>query len=271
MTFNLATIRNVFIDMDGVLYRNQTGLPGAWELVQFLDRHQIGYLMVTNISTLTQRQFADKLASMGVTVPEERIMTSAVATAEYLRTLAPQGATVNVVGESGLIHELEKRGFEMAGRHAEYVVVGWDKTLTFEKLATATLAIRDGATFIGTNPDKTYPMERDIIPGAGANLAALVASTDVEPLVIGKPQTIALEQALALLGARREETAMLGDRLDTDILGGKRVGIRTIMVLTGISSAQEAAAYHSPPDVIYQDLPKLLVAWEQALNGSAPR
>jgi 4-nitrophenyl phosphatase len=164
-----------------------------------------------------------------------------------------------------LIEELEKRGFVMAGREAEYVVCGWDKGINFEKLKVACLAVRDGATFIGTNPDKTYPLENDLIPGAGSILAALITATDVDPIVVGKPEPIALEQSMRLLDAKAEETAILGDRLDTDILGGYRAGIATIMVLTGISTAEEAAAYEAPPDLIYDDVPAMLEAWRRAL------
>ncbi len=148
------------------------------------------------------------------------------------------------------------------------MVCGWDKGISFEKLRVACLAIRDGATFIGTNSDKTYPLERDIIPGAGSILAALIAATDVDPIVVGKPEPIMVEQSLRILGAAAEETAILGDRLETDILGGARAGIATIMVLTGISTAEEAAAYEeAPPDLIYDDVPALLAAWKQALDG----
>ena len=265
MAASLASIRYLLVDLDGVLYRGQTGLAGGPELIAFCEERGIGYLLVTNNSTLTPAQFVQRLARMGVRVPESAVMTSGDATAAYLATLAPAGTRVNVVGEAALIGELERRGFVMAGREAEYVVCGWDKGITFDKLKTACLAIRDGATFIGTNGDKTYPLERDIIPGAGSLLAALVAATDVEPVVVGKPEPIIFEQALSRLGARREETAILGDRLETDILGGRRAGIATIMVLTGISSAEEAAAYEAPPDVIYDDLPALLSAWREAL------
>jgi 4-nitrophenyl phosphatase len=170
-----------------------------------------------------------------------------------------------VVGEPALVAELEARGFVMAGRACDYVVCGWDKGISFEKLKTATLAIRDGATFIGTNGDKTYPLEKDIIPGAGSILAALVAATDVQPTVVGKPEPIIFDQALARLGARREETAILGDRLETDILGGRRAGIATLMVLTGISSAEEAAASEVAPDLVFDHIPALLACWRKAL------
>jgi 4-nitrophenyl phosphatase len=266
MATQLADIRALLIDMDGVLYRGQTGLPGGPELIAFLQARGLRFLLVTNNSTLSQAQFAERLGRMGIPVAEEEIMTSGLATAEYLSTLAPAGTTVNVVGEPALVAELEKKGFVMAGRDAQYVVSGWDKGINFEKLMTATLAVRNGATFVGTNADKTYPLEKDIIPGAGSILAALIAATDVEPIVVGKPEPIIVEQCLRLLGATAAESAMLGDRLDTDILGGYRAGITTIFVTTGINTAEEAAVYEVSPDYIYDGLPALIAAWEEALR-----
>ncbi|MFH1085749.1 MAG: HAD-IIA family hydrolase [Chloroflexota bacterium] len=269
MSLDLTAIRNLIIDMDGVLYRGQTGLPGGPELIAFLQARGLGYVLFTNNSTLRPADFARRLNGMGIAVGEERIITSGVATAEWLSTQAPAGARVLVIGENGIIAEMEKRGFQVVtGRACDYVVVGWDKTLTYEKLETACLAIRDGARFIGTNADTTYPLERDIIPGAGSNLAFLVAATDVQPTVVGKPETIAIEQCLRHMpDARRDNTAMLGDRLETDILGGHRAGLATIMVLTGISSAAEAAAYPTPPDLLLDDIPALLREWRAALGS----
>jgi 4-nitrophenyl phosphatase len=264
MGLDLRRVRHVILDMDGVMYRGLTALPGAGDLITFLEQNGINYLLVTNNSTLSPAQFVQRLARMGITVPEARVMTSGGATAAYLATIAPPGTTVNVIGEPPLIEQLEKRGFVLAGREARYVVVGWDKGINWEKLKTACLAIRDGATFIGTNPDKTYPLEKDIIPGAGSLIAALVAATDVQPIVVGKPEPIILRQALEWLGAKAEDTVAIGDRLDTDILGGVRAGIPTIMVLTGISTREEAARYIVQPDVIYPDLPALLQAWRAA-------
>ena len=268
MTNTLASIRYLLIDMDGVLYRGKTALPGGSELMAFLQEHGIRHLMVTNNSTLTPARFVARLAAMSISTSEDLVMTSGVATAAYLATIAPPGTRVNVVGETALIEELQRRGFIMAGRDAQYVVCGWDKAVDYEKLKVATLAIRDGATFIGTNPDKTYPLEDDIIPGAGSLLAFLTAATGVDPIVVGKPESIILEKCLAMLGATPGETAILGDRLETDILGGHGLGITTVMVLTGISSADEARAYEAPPDFLFDDLPAMIREWEHALNGN---
>jgi len=266
MTLNLAGIRNMLIDMDGVLYRGLTGLPGGPELIAFAEANGIQYLLVTNNSTLSPAQFVERLAKVGVRVREESVMTSGAATAAYLATFAPAGTKVNVVGEQGLIEQLEKRGFVLAGRDAEYVVCGWDKGITFEKLKTACLAICDGAKFIGTNPDKTYPLEKDIIPGAGSIIAALVAATDVTPTIVGKPEPIITQQALKLLGAKAEETVILGDRLDTDVLAGHRAGVPSILVLTGISTLDEAERAEFKPDLIVEDLPTLIRLWKRALG-----
>ncbi len=270
MTTTLANIRYLLIDMDGVLCRGSTALPGAQALLTFLEAEGIGYLLVTNNSTQTAAQFSERLARTGIDVAPAHIMTSAMATAEFLTTIANPGARINVIGEPGLVQQLEGRGFvPVADRHAEFVVAGLDKTFTYEKLKQACLAIRDGATFIGTNADKTFPLENDIIPGAGSILAALVASTDVQPLVVGKPESTVFELCLRQLGARREETAILGDRMDTDIVGGYRAGIGTILVLTGISTRQEVDESEIQPDVIYADLPTLLSDWAAVRTSRA--
>ena len=266
MQTSLANIKAILIDMDGVLYRGKTALPGSAELFRFLDSRGIKYQVVTNNSTLSQAMFAERLAGMGMVIPEKLIMTSGVATAAYLAARVPLGTKVYVVGEEPLVQEIQKRGFVLAGREAEYVVVGWDKTINFEKLKTATLAIRAGATFIGTNPDKTYPLENDIIPGAGSIIAAVAAATDRQPLIIGKPEPLIFQQALAELGVQAEQAASLGDRLETDILGGYRLGMTTILVLTGIATAEEAARAEVKPDYTFADLPALMRAWQQALN-----
>ncbi len=268
MATDLASIRTLLIDMDGVLYRGKTGLPGGPELMRFLKERGIKFLMVTNNSTATQDEFVKRMAGFGIDVKEDEIITSGVATAEYLTTIAPAGAKVNVVGEPALSHEMEKRGFTLAGKDADYVVCGWDKTITYQKLATACLAIRAGATFIGTNADKTYPIEEGLIPGAGSILASLIAATDTQPLVIGKPEPIIFEQSMRLMNSKPEETAILGDRLDTDILGGNRAGLTSIMVLTGVNSAEEAVAYESAPDYVFADLAELLDAWRKATSCS---
>nr|MBA3947876.1 HAD-IIA family hydrolase [Herpetosiphonaceae bacterium] len=218
MTLDLSTIRTVLFDMDGVLYRGDQVLAGVDELWRWLEAQGVHYACITNNASRTPAQFTQKLADMGLQVPPERIITSALTTNVWLRERAPQGTTAYAVGMDGLRDVLFGDGYfvEQTERPA-YVVVGADFELTYAKLRTACLAIRAGAQFIGTNPDKTFPAEEGIVPGCGALLAALEAATDVQPMVIGKPERAMFDTALHLLHAQATTTLMVGDRIDTDI------------------------------------------------------
>jgi 4-nitrophenyl phosphatase len=265
MTLALAGIRFLIMDMDGVLYRGNRPLPGGREFLSWLDERHVSYLMLTNNSVRTPRGWGEKMTALGMPVPEDRIMTSAQATAAHLRKIAPQGAGVYIIGGRGLEDALlEDSGglFVLDERHPDYVVVGLDPEFTYEKMKRGCQAIRAGAGFIASNPDTTYPAEDGIAPGAGAIVASLVACTSVQPLIIGKPEPVAFELALERMGADRGATAMLGDRLDTDILGGRRVGLTTLMVLTGISTREDIAASPYRPDYAFSGLPELAEAWQ---------
>jgi len=265
-TSKLRTIRHIIIDMDGVLYRGAKAIPGTREFVEFLRENSIGFVLATNNATRTPQQFVDKLAGMGVKVHTEEVLTSAIATAGYLADIAPAGARVFVVGQDGLRSALHEAGFHLVDKDAEYVVVGMDFTICYERLRDATLQIRAGATFIGTNPDKTFPSELGIVPGAGSLLAFLEAATGVTPTVIGKPGTAMVEQALARLGARAETTAMLGDRLETDILAGQRAGLPTMLVLSGVTDRALLAQSDVQPDLVFADVAHLQATWQEALR-----
>ena len=204
-----------------------------------------------------------KLERLGLTVGEEAVLTSSLATAAYLSSIALPGTPVYVIGEVGLHRALSDRGFLVTDDHtaARYVVAGHDTALTWRKLADATLAIRRGAPFIATNPDRTLPTEEGLVPGAGAVLAALQAASSVSPQVIGKPEAAIFDQAMARLGVDTEHSAMIGDRLETDILGGQRAGLRTVGVLSGVTTAEEFAQADPPPDWVFEDLAALLAAW----------
>lgn len=256
----LSYIKNLIIDMDGVLYRGHRSLPGAKEFLHHLEEREIAYILVTNNSTRTPEAYIAVLNEMGIGVSPRRILTSALATADYLGNLLPQGARLYLIGEEGLHSALAAKGFEFEERGVEAVVVGMDRQLTYEKLKTATIAIRQGARFIGTNPDKSFPAEEAIVPGAGAILAAIEAATDVKPTVIGKPEPILFQMALQRMGAREEETAVIGDRLETDILGGQRCGLTTILVLTGITQKEDLAKSEIQPDYTFESLTQLLHA-----------
>jgi 4-nitrophenyl phosphatase len=265
----LTDLRHVIIDMDGVLYRGTEAIPGAREFLLFTRRIGVPFLLLTNNSSMTAAQYKVKLAGMDMVVSEDEILPSAAATAMYLARLAGPGTPVYMIGEEGLRMELEQAGFKLREDTAvKYVVVGWDRKLTWEKLKVATQAILAGAKFIGTNPDRTYPSESGIVPGAGAIQAALEACTGVQPEIVGKPQTAIFQLGLERLGAQAATTASIGDRLETDIVGGQRAGLPTILMLSGVTSKELLATSPIVPDLVYQDLADLQQAWEKALRRS---
>jgi 4-nitrophenyl phosphatase len=257
----LAEVRGIAFDMDGVLYRGEHVLPGAVELVTELQRRGIPFAMVTNNSTRTPEEYAAKLARLGMTVAAEQIVTSGIATRDWMRLHYRPGTRVYVLGMPALVEAILGDGrFVSAGRDAEVVVSGADFTLTYEKLKIATLAIRDGADWIATNADRTFPSEDGLIPGSGAIVAALQAATDRTPLVIGKPEPAMLLRAADVMGLSPHELLVIGDRLDTDVLAGKRAGARTALVLTGVSTREDLTMTEWLPDLVLSDLRELLAA-----------
>jgi 4-nitrophenyl phosphatase len=257
----LRSIKSFVIDMDGVLYRGQEPLPGAQDFLNHLQEQGVPFILATNNSTRTARQYVAKLRAMGIEVTEHHILTSAQAAALYLSQIASPRAKVYVIGEDGLISAVEEQGFLSTDKDVDLVVAGLDSQLTYEKLKIATLAIRAGASFIGTNPDTTLPSEEGLVPGSGAILAALEAATGVPPLIIGKPQPILLRLAMEKLGVTPDCTAIIGDRLETDILGGKEVDLITVLVLTGISDREELETSPFQPDLVFDDIGRFYQAW----------
>lgn len=266
MPLSLSQIRYLIMDMDGVLYRGNKPLPGAREFLPWLEARGIKYLLLTNNSVRTPAGWGEKMAALGMPVSPDCIMTAAQATAAYLRKIASQGARVYVIGGRGLEEAIFKESsglFVPDDRHPDFVILGLDPAFTYEKMKRACLAIRAGARFILSNPDLTFPAEDGLHPGAGALAASLEACTGVKPTVIGKPERTAFDLALERLGANPRLTAMLGDRLDTDILGGKRAGLTTILVLTGVSTEADLAASPYRPDYVFAGLPELMAAFPQ--------
>jgi len=262
----LQALKNLVIDMDGVLYLGNEVITGTRRFLSFLREQEIGFVLATNNATRTPQQFVDKLAGMDVIVYPDEILTSALATAGYLASIAPPETRVFVVGQDGLITALREAGFTLVEDDAEYVVAGMDFTIGYERLAEATLQIRAGARFIGTNPDKTFPTERGIVPGCGSLLAFLKSATGVTPTVIGKPGTAMIEQSLARMEATAANTAMLGDRLETDILAGQRAGLPTLLVLSGITDRTLLAESEIQPDLVFRDVGDLHSEWMKELG-----
>lgn len=257
----LASIKNLILDMDGVLYRGNQALPGAGEFIRMLQKKKIPFLLLTNNSTRTPAQYVARLHSMGIEVAEDDILTSSQATALYLEQVVPAGAGVYVIGEEGLHSAVLEKGYRLVDGGADVVVIGLDRHLTYDKLKIATLAIRRGALFIGSNPDKSLPTEEGFHPGAGSMLAAVEAATNVAPTVIGKPQTAIFDLALAKLGVGKEGTAIVGDRLETDILGGYRANLITILVTSGATTRQDLDSSDIKPDFVFDDLRHLGQVW----------
>lgn len=260
-------IRALIIDMDGVLWHGEQPMPGLTDFFQTLRNQQIRFILATNNARLTQQQYVVKLERMGVQVNHDEILTSSMATALYLAEhTTPTESRVFVIGEDGAKQPLIELGFTLTDLYelnddknnpnmgADIVVCGMDQNLSWDKLATATLNIRAGAKFIGTNADTTLPTERGLTHGNGAILAALQAATGVTPTIIGKPEPIIYQQALALLGTDPAQTVAIGDRLETDILGAVRTGIRSLMVLSGVSTEDDVKAADYRPTWIMQDI-----------------
>ena len=261
----LPRIRHLIVDMDGVLWRGDEPMPGLSDFFAFLRRRHIDFVLATNNASRTPGQYVDKLARFGVEVSPRCVLTSAEAAAAYLASTAPSGARVYPVGEEGLWRALGRRGFVLTEEGAEYVVVGWDRQLTWDTLATAALLIHAGAGFIGTNPDVNFPTERGPVPGNGAQLAALEVTTGVAPVVVGKPEPRMYQQALQLMEASPETTAVVGDRLDTDIAGGVRANLATVLVLSGITTEVDLVTSSLKPDLVCADIRDLVRLWTDRL------
>jgi 4-nitrophenyl phosphatase len=261
---NLSTIRGVISDMDGVLWRGDEPLPGMTAFFDLMRTRAIPFVLATNNSSRTRADYVAKLAHLGIGgLQEAQIVTSGTTTVDYLCRMYPPGTRVHVLGGDGLKAMTTAAGFTLADSDARVVVAGIDFNLTYERLKTAAMLIRAGADFIGTNNDATFPKPEGLVPGAGSILAALRTATGREPRVMGKPGAPMFESALALLGTAAGETLMIGDRLDTDIVGADALGLPTALVLTGVTERAQLADSPVQPCGIYDGLTGLLNAWTQ--------
>ncbi len=255
----LDQIRALIIDMDGVLVLGASPLPGISEFFSLLATHELDFVVATNNATVSPENLASRINNLGVQISKNKVITSAMATAEYLHEHQHQDGKVLVIGEAPLRQAILSAGLEISesAKEASAVVVGLDREISWHKLSEAAYAIGAGAEFIGTNPDPSFPTERGITIGNGAVLAALGAATGVQPTIIGKPETYLYQFALRKLGTKPDVTLALGDRLDTDILGGIKAGLCTALVLTGVTSRQELENSSYQPDWIFKDLIQL--------------
>lgn len=272
MALALNSVKNLILDMDGVLWRGETPLPGLANFFTTLRELDVGFVLATNNATRVAVQYTEKLARFGVRVPPDHILTSAETTASYLSRSYPPGATVYAVGEAGLRQALQDAGFDLLPPNglvapearADVVVVGLDRAACWERLASAAYLILNGARFVGTNSDVSFPTEMGPLPGAGALLAVVEKATGVAPEVIGKPAPAIFHEALRRLSAQPGTTAMVGDRLETDIAGAHAAGLPAILVLSGVTRRAQLPGNPVQPDAVFDDISTLATALRRA-------
>ncbi|MBP1969524.1 4-nitrophenyl phosphatase [Virgibacillus natechei] len=245
--------KGYLIDLDGTMYRGNETIDGASAFVNALHQHDIPYLFLTNNSSKTRVDVSDKLNNMGIKSTPDDVVTTSLATAKYIKQ-KKSDARCFVIGEEGIHRALEEQGLIITEEDCDFVVVGIDRHVTYEKFAKACIAVRKGATFISTNSDVAIPTERGLLPGNGALTSVVAVSTGITPIFIGKPEAIIMDQALEILGMARNDTLMVGDNYNTDILAGIHAGIDTLMVFTGVTSYEQMEGVVEKPTYHVENL-----------------
>ena len=257
-----SQIKALILDMDGVIWKADAPIGDLPAIFSRIRERGLKFVFATNNSTRTSEQYVSRLQSFGLEVEPWQVVTSAQAAAHGLSQKFPRGTKVFMIGEAGVHNALEEKGFEILSVEnapdAEAVLMGMDREVNFQKMAEATLLIRKGIPFYVTNPDKTFPTPRGEIPGAGAWYSVVVTATGVEPIVAGKPFPFLMDLALEKLGTRKEETLVVGDRIETDIAGGQGVGCPTALVLSGVSTKLQAENWQPRVDLVANDLSSLM-------------
>lgn len=249
--------------MDGVLWKDSTPIGDLSAVFNGIKSKGLKVIVATNNATMTVEENLAKLRGFGVYLEHQEVVTSAEATAHTLANDFPGRGAIFVVGEGGIIKALAGQGFNVISDAFDEtkvvaVVAGIDRALTYQKLRRATAHVRTGAMFFGTNPDKTFPMPDGLVPGAGSILAAIAAASDAEPVVIGKPARFMFQLSAERMDLTKDEILVIGDRLETDIAGGQAFGSRTALVLSGVSTREQATAWKPAPDLIAADLGQLI-------------
>jgi NagD protein len=232
-------IRSWLMDMDGVLVHEEEAIPGADRFLGRLRELGLPFLVLTNNSIYTRRDLSARLRASGLDVPEESIFTSALATASFLADQRPGGSAF-VVGEAGLTTALHEAGYTLTERDPDYVVLGETRVYSFGRITQAIRLIANGARFIATNPDPSGPSQEGPLPATGAVAALISRATGVDPYFVGKPNPLMMRSALNAIDAHSETTAMIGDRMDTDVVSGLEAGLHTVLVLTGVTTPEMA-------------------------------
>ena len=249
-------MKNYVLDMDGVLYRGNHLIPGAREFIEKLQKNGNPFLFLTNNSQRTPLDFQRKLERMGLDVPEKHYFTSAMATAAFLHSQKPHGSAY-VIGEAGLTHALYQVGYSITEIDPDYVVLGDTPSYDYTKIVSAVKLILNGARFVATNPDVSGPMEEGIHPACGALAAPIERVTGQEAYYVGKPNPLMMREALRRLNAHSEDSVMIGDRMDTDVLSGIGAGMRAVLVLTGVTTREELSRFSFQPNQIIESLADL--------------
>jgi NagD protein len=257
----------LLIDMDGVIYRGNQLSPGADRFVQALKEEQIPFLFLTNNSQRTRRDVVTRLSRMGIQVEEKHIFTCAMATARFLAQQKPNG-TAYVIGEGGLLNALHRNGYSIVDHDPDYVVVGEGRAFNCEMIETAVRMIEAGAKLIATNLDPNCPTQNGLRPGCGAIVAMLESATGRKAFSVGKPSPVMMRAARKELGLSADQTTMIGDTMETDILGGVALGYRTVLVLSGGTKREDLRHYGYQPDVIVDSIADLCSA-ERVADGTA--
>lgn len=235
------------LDLDGTIYRGNEPIPEAVAFMARLRKRNIPYLFLTNNSSTSPGNVASRLCGMGIPAKREEVYTTSMASATFLQDQLPSGAKIYVIGEQGLLQELEQAGYRLTADQPDAVVVGIDRGFTYEKLAIAAKAIRQGARFLATNNDAALPTEHGLTPGNGSLVAAVAVASGTQPVVVGKPEPLIIDYALRQLGLAKSETLLIGDNLHTDILAGCNSGVDSLLVYTGYSTAADVERYQIRP------------------------
>jgi NagD protein len=251
-----SNVKNYLIDMDGVLISGKTLIPGAEAFLERLNTRGARYLVLTNNPLYTPKDLAHRLQSMGLDIPAELIFTSAMATASFLDKQRPNG-TAFVIGESGLTSALHDVGYIITEHQPDYVVLGETHAYSLEGLTRAIRLILSGSRFVATNPDPSGPSDAGIVPACGAVAALIEKVTGVSPFFVGKPNPLMVRTALNYLGLHSENTVIVGDRMDTDIIGGVQNGMESILVLTGVTRPEEISRYPYIPTHVYESVAEI--------------
>lgn len=257
-----ADIKALILDMDGVIWRSDAPIGDLPEIFKRIEARGLKYAFATNNGTKTPEQYVATLKKLGVHVAPQQVVTSALGVAHMLSRKFVRGTKVFMIGEDGIRIALEEKGFEVlsieSATEAQVAVMGIDRDITFDKMREATLLVRNGIPFYATNPDKTFPTPRGEIPGAGAWISVITTATGVEPIYAGKPFPFMMELSLERLGTKKEETLVVGDRLETDIAAGQAVGCPCALVLSGVSTREQAEAWTPEIEIMVDDLASLI-------------